>query len=136
MLFEYLRPDTYYARAFIDRNHNGVYDEGSLTDSIQPEETYYLPKRLKLKKNWDIEENWNIYETPLDQQKPLDIKKNKPAKKGGEMPEEDEYDEEDDEFGTNDFMFQGNSNDPFSDKFNNRGRTNNRNGRSNRSNRL
>ncbi len=100
-LFEYLPPSTYYARAFIDRNGNGLYDSGKLLDSIQPEEVFYYPKRLNLKKNWDIEQTWDLYEQPLDLQKPNEIKKNKPAKKRGELPEDtpSDEDEEDEDYG-------------------------------------
>lgn len=94
-------PNTYYARLFIDRNGNGKYDTGNLKEKLQPEETYYYPKKITLKKNWDVEETWNIYETPVDLQKPLDIKKNKPKKKKGERDAMTDEDDEQyyDEFG-------------------------------------
>ena len=92
--FRYIQPGTYYARLWLDTNDNGIYDEGIL-DSIQPEEVYYLPKKLVLKKNWDIDQSWNIYETPVELQKPNEIKKNKPKTKRGERT--DENNEEDDE---------------------------------------
>lgn len=79
--FPYLQPGTYYARLYIDRNGNGEYDTGNLLDSIQPEEVYYYPKKIVLKKNWDVEQSWDIYETPIDLQKPQEIKKNKPKEK-------------------------------------------------------
>lgn len=90
-----------YARLFIDANSNGEWDTGSVADSIQPEEVYYFPKKIVLKKNWDIEQAWNIYEQPLDTQKPWDIKKNKPKVKKGERAPGQPYDdeEEDDEYG-------------------------------------
>ncbi len=92
--FEYLNPGTYYARLFIDANRNGQWDTGALLDSVQPEEVYYYPKALNLKKNWDVEQNWNIYEMALDLQKPAAIKKNKPKLKPGEQQPEDENEEE------------------------------------------
>ena len=100
--FNYLLPGTYYARAFIDKNKNGIYDTGKLNAKQQPEEVYYYPKRINVKKNWDIEQSWNIYEQALDLQKPIEIKKNKPAKKktdkdSGDM-DEDEVDEFDEEY--------------------------------------
>ena len=104
--FNFLNPGDYYLRLFIDRNHNCEYDTGNLLDSIQPEEVYYYPKKLVLKKNWDVEQTWDIYETAIDLQKPKDIKKNKPKdnKKrrrradGSYIDERDEYgDEYDDE---------------------------------------
>ena len=80
--FEYLMPGTYYARLFIDRNANGVWDTGEIASATQPEEVFYYPRKLELKKNWDIEQSWNIFETPVDLQKPQEIKKNKPKTRG------------------------------------------------------
>ena len=101
---EYLSPGTYYARLFIDADTNGVYSTGVL-DSIQPEEVYYYPKKVTLKKNWGVEQPWNIYELPLDMQKPQEIKKNKPKRKSGEPdPNSGEEDEEEDEFFDDPFM--------------------------------
>lgn len=98
--FNFLLPNRYYARAFIDRNNNGEYDTGNLLGKSQPEEIYYYNKRIDAKKNWDIEQSWNIYELPLDLQKPLDIKKNKPAQKRGDKNKQsEEVEEEEDEYG-------------------------------------
>lgn len=104
--FLYVDPGTYYARLYIDANQNGKYDEGNIALSQQPEEVYYFPRKITLKKNWDVEQSWNIYEMPLDKQKPEDIKKNKPEKRKNWDEEEnknkkksdDEYDEFDDEY--------------------------------------
>lgn len=110
--FEYVTPGAYYARLFIDRNHNGRWDTGCVADTLQPEDVFYFSKKLNLKKNWDVEQQWNIYETPVDLQKPEDIKKNKPPRPKWETEEEREKrkkgnnDDEEEEF--NPFM-----NDPF-----------------------
>lgn len=97
-VFMHVLPNTYYARLFADANGNGVYDGGSYTMRQQPEEVFYFPKKLNVRKKWDVEQAWNVTELPLDQQKPNDIKKNKPKPKPGELPEEteDEEEEEDD----------------------------------------
>lgn len=122
--FNYLAPGDYYLRLYIDRNGNGEYDTGNLLESIQPEEVYYYPKKLVLKKNWDVEQTWDIYETAIDLQKPKEIKKNKPKdnKKrrrradgsyidDGDGREGDEYDEEfDDGYGQEDFFGPGSAN--------------------------
>ncbi|WP_303408863.1 Ig-like domain-containing protein, partial [uncultured Duncaniella sp.] len=84
---QYLSPGTYYARLFIDANDDGEWTTGSIADSIQPEEVYYYPKKINLKKNWTIEQSWNINELPVDQQKPQEIKKNKPKRKKGDPDE-------------------------------------------------
>lgn len=98
--FEFVPPGTYYARLFADPNGNGIYDTGSIADSIQPEETYYYPKKIPLKQNWDAVVNWDVNQLPLDLQKPLDIKKNKPKPKAGELPERttDPDEEEEDQW--------------------------------------
>lgn len=125
--FEYVTPGAYYARLFIDRNHNGRWDTGSVADTLQPEDVFYFSKKLNLKKNWDVEQQWNIYETPVDLQKPEDIKKNKPPRPKWETEEEREKrkkgnnDDEEEEFDP--FM-----NDPFApqspDRLSNRNRRN------------
>ena len=104
---QYLSPGTYYAKLFVDSNGDGLWTTGSLLDSIQPEEVYYFPKKLTLKKNWTIEQSWDINELPIDQQNPREIIKNKPKRRKGER---DEYsgssadDEEEDPFFDDPFM--------------------------------
>jgi hypothetical protein len=95
---------------FLDNNHNGKWDTGNLLDSIQPEEVYYYPKKLDLKKNWDVDQSWNIYELPVDKQKPYAILKNKPKLKSGEKaPEDEKSDEDDEDFDSNFNGYNGNS---------------------------
>ena len=101
---QYLSPGTYYARLFIDANDDGEWTTGSIADSIQPEEVYYYPKKINLKKNWTIEQSWNINELPMDQQKPQEIKKNKPKRKKGDPDERPTDEEEEDEFFDDPFM--------------------------------
>ena len=126
--FEYITPGAYYARLFIDRNHNGRWDTGCVADTLQPEDVFYFSKKLNLKKNWDVEQQWNIYETPVDLQKPEDIKKNKPPRPKWETEEEREKrkkgnnDEEEEEFDP--FM-----NDPFAPQSPDRLSNNNRRNR-------
>ncbi|MBO7382862.1 MAG: Ig-like domain-containing protein [Muribaculaceae bacterium] len=96
--FDYVLPGTYYARLFIDRNHNGRYDTGNLLLHIQPEDVFYYNKKINVKKNWDISQAWSLYALPVDLQKPDAIKKNKPTKKAGDKKSDDE--EDDDEFST------------------------------------
>ncbi len=126
--FEYVTPGAYYARLFIDRNHNGRWDTGCVADTVQPEDVFYFSKKLNLKKNWDVEQQWNIYETPVDLQKPEDIKKNKPPRPKWETEEEREKrkkgnnDDEEEEFDP--FM-----NDPFAPQSPDRLSNNNRRNR-------
>lgn len=102
---EYINPGTYYARLFIDANGDGEWTTGSVADTIQPEEVYYYPRKINLRKNWDVEQDWNINELPVEQQKPLDIKKNKPKLKKGDQPQRTpDDDEEEDEYFNDPFM--------------------------------
>jgi uncharacterized protein (DUF2141 family) len=104
--FEFINvsPGSYYLRLTIDSNGNGKWDTGNYLDHIQPEEVYYYPKKLRLRRNWDLDETWNIYETALDLQKPEDIRRNKPeqAKNKIEKKQDNSRDDEEDEdeFGT------------------------------------
>jgi len=127
--FTNLEPGTYYARLYVDRNNNGKWDTGCVTDSLQAEDVYYYPKKLDLKANWDVEQKWDIFELAVDAQKPKAIKKNKPKLKKGEKESPDTDDDvEYDEWG-----------DPIdkSSSSYGRGGTNNRNSRnSSRSNGL
>lgn len=108
-VFKFVTPGTYYARAFIDSNHNGRWDTGNLADSIQPEDVFYYPKKLNLRKNWDIDQEWALFETAVDAQKPEEIKKNKPktrdrnSRDNRNPDEDDEYYEDDEGFGQNYF---------------------------------
>ena len=103
--FTNVPPGYYYLRLTIDSNGNGKWDTGNYKSHMQPEEVYYYPKKLHLRRNWDLDESWNIYATPLDLQKHDDIKRNKPEqaknkveKKQDKTGGEDE--EQEDEFGT------------------------------------
>ncbi|MGN0229392.1 MAG: Ig-like domain-containing domain [Muribaculaceae bacterium] len=101
---ENVRPGTYYARIILDANGNGKWDTGNYALHLQPEEVYYFPNKILLRKNWDNEQTWNIYETAIDKQKPFDIKKNrsqadikrlqkmKRDKNGRDQDEDDEED--------------------------------------------
>ena len=113
-----MMPAKYYARIVIDRNGNGEYDTGNYDNKIQPEETYYYPSAINLKKNWDVEQTWDIYALPIDMQKPYDIKKNKPERKRWEEIDTttEETDEEDDGF--NDFTDPNDPNQQFFNELN------------------
>lgn len=97
-IFTFVAPNTYYARAYVDTNRNGKWDTGSVNEQRQPEDVYYYPKKLALKKNWDIEQSWDINELPVEAQKPAAIKKNKPKNRDkNQRPGESDNDEEEEE---------------------------------------
>ena len=96
-------PNTYYLRLVIDTNGNGKWDTGNYANHQQPEEVYYYPKKLRLRRNWDLDESWNIYQTALDLQKPEEIKHNKPEKAKNKIEKQTDKrndEEEEDEFNT------------------------------------
>lgn len=97
---------TYYARLVLDLNNNDIWDTGNYAKHLQPEDVFYFPAKLKLRKNWDVEQVWNIYATAVNLQKPDDIKHNRPEERKNLLDKKDkkkktgEDDEEEDEFST------------------------------------
>jgi hypothetical protein len=79
--FYYVNPGTYYARAFIDRNGNGVWDTGNYDADEQAEAVYYYPREIETKAKFDITLSWNLTQLPLNQQKPSALVKKKNDKK-------------------------------------------------------
>lgn len=75
--FFYLKPGTYYLRAFLDRNGNGRWDTGDFEQNIEPEEVYYFPGKIEVRANWDIDQTWHLTERPLTRQKPAALIKQK-----------------------------------------------------------
>ena len=127
--FRNVPPATYYARVVLDRNGNGRWDTGNYLQHLQPEEVYYYPQPLKLRRNWDVDQQWNIYQTALDMQKPEAIKRNKPEqnknkldqgnrKKRGQNDEDEE--EEEDEFNSRGFQNNSYSGNKYNDYQNQR----------------
>lgn len=109
VVFSFVTPGTFYARAFVDVNRNGQWDTGNLTDSIQPEDVFYYSKKLTLRKNWDINQEWSLFELPVDVQKPDGVKKNKPKTRDKDATDnEDEEGDEYDGYGE-DGYYDGNS---------------------------
>ena len=80
-VFEYLSPQEYYMRLFVDENGDGKWTSGDFAKKQKPEQVYYFPNKLELRANWDFEENWNFTEKPLMEQKPTEIRKKLSEKK-------------------------------------------------------
>lgn len=78
--FFYLKPGTYYLRAFKDRNMNGRWDTGDYFLGREPEEVYYYPNEIEVKANWDIDQTWRLDQWPITQQKPSKLVKQKADK--------------------------------------------------------
>ena len=71
--FNYLKPDTYYLRLYLDEDGDGQWTTGSWKDHRQPEPVYYFPDKLQTKSNWDFEEEWNYLAVPQLEAKPKEL---------------------------------------------------------------
>lgn len=120
VVFRHLQPGKYYARIYEDFNGNRRYDTGDFDSLRQPDQVYYYPKVVNLKKNWEKTETWDVFATSVDMQKPDNLKKNKPEadkKRRNNRTTEEEEDDEEEQF------------DPFANPFapdNSRNRDRNR----------
>jgi uncharacterized protein (DUF2141 family) len=79
--FYYVKPGTYYARAFVDRNGNGVWNTGNYDEDLQAEAVYYYSREIETKAKFDITLSWNLTEKALNQQKPSALVKKKSNKR-------------------------------------------------------
>ncbi len=78
--FFYLSPGTYYARCFVDRNGNGIWDTGCYDADQQAEDVYYYSREIECKEKFDVSLSWNLTEKPRHLQKPGVIVKQKEDK--------------------------------------------------------
>lgn len=78
--FFYINPGSYYVRAFIDRNGNGIWDTGLYDEDLQPEDVYYYHRSIECKAKWDTTLQWNLTERKRYQQKPGELVKQKNSK--------------------------------------------------------
>ena len=79
--FYYLKPAIYYARAFVDRNGNGLWDTGNYDADLQAESVYYYPREIEAKAKWDITLQWQVEALLRYKQKPSAIMKKKNSSK-------------------------------------------------------
>ena len=71
--FQYLKPDTYYMRLYLDENGDGKWTTGSWENHRQPEAIYYFPGKIQTKSNWDFEEEWDYQAVEQMQAKPKEL---------------------------------------------------------------
>lgn len=71
--FQYLKPDTYYLRLYLDENGDGKWTTGSWTEKRQPEKVYYFPEKIQTKSNWDFEEEWDYTAVEQTASKPKEL---------------------------------------------------------------
>ena len=79
-IFDNVMPGTYYARAFVDRNGNGLWDTGDYDADLQPEDVYYYSRAIEAKAKWDNKLQWNLTARKRNEQKPDKLLKQKPDK--------------------------------------------------------
>lgn len=92
--FPYLKPEKYKIKLIVDPNQNGKWDTGYLAKGIQPEETIYFPKIIKVRSNFEFKESWDISYKP-DYKKNLideELEKEKARKKEKEKKERENAD--------------------------------------------
>ena len=70
-----------YLRLIIDTNDDFLWTTGAYEEKRQPEQVFYLNKKLTLKANWEIQETWNIRELPFENQKPKELIKKEDKKR-------------------------------------------------------
>lgn len=78
--FIHITPGEYYFRLIEDRNGNNKWDTGNYEENIQPEQVFYMPKKIKFRKNWDVEEEWDTKEIALEKQRPSGLSKSNSRK--------------------------------------------------------
>ena len=81
--FFYVNPASYFVRAFIDRNGNGIWDTGDYAADQQAEAVYYYPRAIEAKAKWDVTQQWNLSLLPFNRQKPGTLVKQKDNSKKG-----------------------------------------------------
>jgi hypothetical protein len=68
--FEYVQPDTYFLRMYVDENGDERYTPGDWMLNRQAEATYYMKEGMKLRANWDVEQEWNPSLKDIETMKP------------------------------------------------------------------
>ena len=71
--FEYISPNTYYLRLYIDENKDGKWTTGDWATHRQPEPVYYFPSKLQLRANWEFEEDFDFLAVPQIDSKPQEL---------------------------------------------------------------
>lgn len=79
--FNYLKPDVYYLRLYLDENGDKRWTTGSWDEHRQPEQVFYFPAKLQTKPNWDFEEEWDYLAVPQTVAKPAELIKASSSKK-------------------------------------------------------
>lgn len=121
----WLHGGKYYLRMVIDSDRNGEWTPGDFAVGRLPEVSFYYPKTVTVRKNWDAEQDWDVFGTPVDEMKPYTIKKNKPERIKGE-PDPSRQQEEDDEAAAEEEARRTGTYNPFANTSGSRSRNNRR----------
>ena len=62
--FANYRAGKYFVRVVYDNNGNGIWDTGSVSKRVMPEQIYNVPKELSVRAGWDRNENIEIPKEP------------------------------------------------------------------------
>lgn len=60
VVFDFVHPEKYKIKVIYDENDNGVWDNGSFQDKIQPERIAYLNEVVKVRSNFDTKFIWDL----------------------------------------------------------------------------
>ena len=77
VVFQWVKPGTYYLSMYVDENENGRWDTGDYSQQRQPEPVYYYNDKIERKAKWDDELSWSPLSVPLNRQKPNVLVKKK-----------------------------------------------------------
>lgn len=77
-----MKPGEYYLRLVLDQDEDFQWTTGCFEAKRQPEQVFYLNKKISLRANWEVNENWNIRELPIEAQKPEELRPKSTERKG------------------------------------------------------
>ena len=77
-----MKPGEYYLRLILDQDEDFQWTTGCFETKRQPEQVFYLNKKISLRANWEVNENWNIRELPIEAQKPEELRPKTTEKRG------------------------------------------------------
>jgi uncharacterized protein (DUF2141 family) len=60
IVFNHLKPGTYFAKIFVDENNNGIWDEADFAKQQYAETVKIFYKPILVKALWEIVENWDL----------------------------------------------------------------------------
>lgn len=54
-VFKNITPGSYFIRAVVDENMNGVWDKGNIIKNIEPEKIIYFKSLVEIRSNWELD---------------------------------------------------------------------------------